>query len=168
MIEYVDAWLCIWAQWSRAHNPRLGHASQSPVHRMMTENKATVSARKHRGRRRMLVVGGNLVVRSIEPMRAVETTRSHIERLPDHPLAEQMEEAYAHLRETIQREALRLKYLVGVGDYLAADLMGVSKTMYKAHINIAHASLDSYLRARYPSSVREIVGDVRIANNGRG
>lgn len=156
MIDYIGAFLDEWGRWSRSQRLRLGHATQSPIHQMMTTNKATTSALHHRGCRHMMVIGDRLVQRDVAPMRAVASARGHINRTPDNPIAEMMEAAITHLREDVQRDALRLKYMACFGDDAAASILRISKATYKGRINMAHAAIDSYLRVAYPNAVRSI------------
>ena len=163
MIDYLNPWLDRWARWSVSQKERMGHASASPVDRMMREN-ATTSKSKHRRRRYWLQIGEGentrLVQRDIDPMRCKETPLVK-KAVYTEPACQMMDEAYCNLREDSYREAIRFKYVTGLPDDASADQMHMSRAAFKSQINIAHESLDTYMRAVFPDIYDQIVTEMR-------
>jgi len=146
MISYLDPWLDKWAAWSRSGKERLGFASQSPIHRMMTSNAATTTAAKARGKR------------NSQHMRCVESTSKRVHgAVQDDPISEMMEEAVCQLRDKRFREAILLKYGHKFDDETSAKTMGCSRATFKSYLNLAHESLDTYLRAVFGVKHGEVV-----------
>lgn len=172
MIDHLNPWLDRWAAWSIAQKERLGYAGSSPVHRMMTENAATTTKKNHRAKRFMLVLGEGvnvcLVKRDIEPMRCVETqSRRPESSYFTDPACEMMDRAFAQLREPQYQDAIRLKYKSKFNNETSAKMMEISPAAYKSLINLAHESLDTYLRVAFPDQYGKVVKDMIALCGGK-
>jgi DNA-directed RNA polymerase specialized sigma24 family protein len=167
MIPHIDLWLDQWAQWSRQQSDRLGHASASPIHTMMTKNAATTSKSKHRAKRHMLDMGGSdgnhrYVQRDIAPMRAVESSSGRRPSTIDNPLCEMMDDAVSHLEPRL-KEAVILRYKCGFNNELAGKSMKspIGMTRFKGVVDASHNRLDGFLCGRYPDRYDEAVRELK-------
>lgn len=162
MIDHIDAWLDHWARWARQRGARQGYPTRSPIHRMMTEGRDRTDARGHTRARHVVTLadgnGARVVVRDLSPPPCAQTrSRRLYDEIPDDPMAEAMEDAIAQLRQPAYRDAIKIKYVQGWSNPVAAKLMRVSVARYKTLIDIAHESLDTYLRAVRPADYRRAI-----------
>jgi len=58
------------------------------------------------------------------------------------------------------KDAIRLKYMSGFNTATSANMMRVGREAFKGYINLAHESLDTYMRVafldHYPEVVKEM------------
>ena len=133
MIAYLDPWLDKWAAWSRSGKERLGFASQSPIHKMMTSNAATTTGARHRGKR------------NSQHMKCVESVgKRSPDTEPDNPMCEMIDHAISRL--TIdQIKIIKMKYISALPPEAIARVMKISLPELNEFIEIINIDLMRFI-----------------------
>ena len=163
-MEYLEPWLESWAKWRVSDRVSLGHASSSPIHRMMTEHAET-SGKKYRRRRQVLTVGLATIARHVDPVHGKPARSYRAESIEDNLHCEMMDAAVSQL-EPRQQDALMLKYAVRFDDRTSAATMRVSYASYRLLVKMAMFFLDGWMRARHPEMVTSAALVIGHAANG--
>ena len=167
MIAYIDTWLGVWGEWSAGNSERLGHSSQTPIHKMMTTNAATTSKLKYRRQRQLIRIGNRYFERHIEPMRGKESVGKRVILTADNPIAEAIDKAIAQLREERLKKAVIYKYLLGFNNKTSAAMMKMDARTFERRVNLAHYCLDMYLHLKYPELIKNLNPAMQLDKSGR-
>ena len=150
MIDGIDELLNRWAIWRRLPDrERLGHASRTTVHVMMTTNAAKGRQNKYPRRPEMIGHGSDSVPRHTDPMRGINE-RNFAILSGNNPAEEFTDQAVAALKQQghlAMFMVLDAYYCRNLGIKGAAYRLHCHISTIKARINHAHFYIDGWLTA---------------------